>query len=92
MEKLKIGGKEYDYDVTLGKYLELNKKHPDADNLAPMEYTLDAIWAYLVPKWYGLKPFITKKRMIKAISFKEFKTADTAIATNYNLEDREGEN
>ena len=90
--KIKINNKEYELNVTLGLYRKLQAKHPDTDNIQPLDYTLDAIWIYIKRRWYGLKPFVFKSRMAKAISFDEFSKADFLIAKEYHLEDREGGN
>ncbi len=102
---LKIGGNEYEIQVTIGRFRKLQKKYPtttkddkkvivdkkgnEADNY---EYSMYVIWLYLKRRWYGLKPFVFRRFMVNSITFKEYSDADKIIAKEYKLEDKEGGN
>lgn len=95
MDKLKINGKEYKVKVTWKDYKRLLKRpglEEDADPGDLGQWMIDTLWDILVPRWFGIKPFITKNRMEKRISAKELLIAQPKITEMMAVEDKDSGN
>lgn len=92
---VEIGGKKYKLDVTFGKFTKLQRKFYDIEGNRINEedsYLIESIWLYLKPRWFGIKPFIFKRRLVDKIGINEIREIDLQLAKEIKVEDREGGN
>lgn len=82
-------------------YKRIKKAHPqieDDDLRKEIELqmgipnTILMMWSYLKKRWYGLKPFIIKKRMINKVLPYELAKNLKILDQLMSMEDREGKN
>lgn len=86
MKNIEIGGKEYEVTANYGHFRKLIKKH----DIFAMEswtmgeydqYVFDAIWMFLRRRWYGLKPFAFKWRLMNEITIPELRNLRAKVNT-----------
>lgn len=93
MRKLKIGDKEYNLKVTYGKFQELFERYDfskmeDLTIREANDLFCDCYWHLLERRWYGLKPFITKKNFFNNIPMDTLKDMATNFSSLLTGEDR----
>ena len=74
--KITVKGKEFEINASYGDFEALYSKY-DFNELETQTWkeqngmVIDAFWAFLKRRWYGLKPFVTKKRFKYALDMPE---------------------
>ncbi len=94
MDKLTIDGKDFEFNITWGRFEKSAKlREKQKDESENVKFLIEDIWLYLERRFF-LKPFIFKCRLKNKIRLKEIGQADekiTAIITEL-LEGKEGKN
>jgi hypothetical protein len=91
--KIKINNKEYTIKPTYGRFEQIFDSYDfnELENLSAKEQNamiLDSYWLFLKRRWYGFKPFFTRKNFSNNVTMYELRDLSEMLPKLLTGEDR----